>query len=85
MLKKLREDIAIVKEKDPAARSSLEIFLTYSGLKAVRSYRVPTGFIGINGLRSPGSFLSVPGTRPASRSTPAHRSARDSSSTTAWA
>lgn len=39
MLKKLKRDIAIVKEKDPAARSSLEILLTYSGLKAVRKYR----------------------------------------------
>ena len=39
MFRQLREDIAIVKEKDPAARSSLEILLTYSGLKAVRSYR----------------------------------------------
>ncbi len=39
MFNKLREDIAVVKEKDPAARSSLEIFLTYSGLKAVRRYR----------------------------------------------
>ena len=39
MFQQLREDIAIVKEKDPAARSSLEILLTYSGLKAVRSYR----------------------------------------------
>ena len=37
MFRQLREDIAIVKEKDPAARSSLEILLTYSGLKAVRS------------------------------------------------
>ena len=39
MCRQLREDIAIVKEKDPAARSSFEILLTYSGLKAVRSYR----------------------------------------------
>lgn len=39
LFRKLREDIAVVKEKDPAARSSIEIILTYSGLKAVRSYR----------------------------------------------
>lgn len=38
MFRQLREDITIVKEKDPAARSSLEILLTYSGLKAVHSY-----------------------------------------------
>ncbi len=39
MFRRLKEDIALVKERDPAARSSLEIILTYSGLKAVRSYR----------------------------------------------
>ncbi len=39
LFRKLKEDIAVVKEKDPAARSSFEIVLTYSGLKAVRSYR----------------------------------------------
>ncbi len=39
MFKKLREDIAAVKERDPAARSSFEIWLTYSGLHAVHSYR----------------------------------------------
>ncbi len=39
MFRKLKDDIAVVKEKDPAARSSFEILLTYSGLKAVRSYR----------------------------------------------
>lgn len=39
MFKRLREDIALVKERDPAARSSFEIWLTYSGLHAVHSYR----------------------------------------------
>ena len=39
LFRRLKEDIALVKEKDPAARSSFEILLTYSGLKAVRSYR----------------------------------------------
>lgn len=39
MFKKLREDIALIKERDPAARSSFEIWLTYSGLHAVHSYR----------------------------------------------
>lgn len=40
MFKQLREDIASVKERDPAARSGFEIWLTYSGLHAVRAYRV---------------------------------------------
>ncbi len=39
MFERQKADIANVKEKDPAARSSIEIWLTYSGLKAVRSYR----------------------------------------------
>ncbi len=40
MFKQLREDIASVKERDPAARSGFEIWLTYSGLHAVRAYRI---------------------------------------------
>lgn len=39
MFDRLREDIACVKERDPAARTSLEVFLLYPGLKAVRAYR----------------------------------------------
>ena len=39
LFRRLREDIANVKEKDPAARNGFEIWLTYSGLHAVRSYR----------------------------------------------
>jgi len=34
------EDIANAKRRDPAARSGLEVFLTYSGLHAVWWYRV---------------------------------------------
>ncbi len=39
MFRQLREDIACVKERDPAARSSLEILLLYPGLRAVRMHR----------------------------------------------
>lgn len=39
MFDRLKEDIALIKERDPAARSSFEIWLTYSGLHAVHSYR----------------------------------------------
>ena len=35
----LKEDIQAIKDRDPAAKSSLEIFLLYPGLKAVRMYR----------------------------------------------
>jgi serine O-acetyltransferase len=36
----IREDIATVKEKDPAAKSKLEVFVCYAGLHAVWFYRV---------------------------------------------
>ncbi len=39
MFKRLREDIANIKEKDPAARNAFEIIFTYSGLHAIHSYR----------------------------------------------
>lgn len=39
MFKQLKEDIACVKSRDPAARSNVEILLLYPGLKAVRMHR----------------------------------------------
>ena len=39
MFDRIREDIAAVKERDPAARSSIEIFLLYPGMKAIRMHR----------------------------------------------
>lgn len=39
MFDRIKEDIAAVKERDPAARSSLEIFFLYPGVKALRMYR----------------------------------------------
>ncbi|HEN8851180.1 TPA: serine O-acetyltransferase [Streptococcus agalactiae] len=35
-----KESIAIVKEQDPAARSSLEVILTYPGIKALVAHRL---------------------------------------------
>ncbi|MDE7490280.1 serine O-acetyltransferase, partial [Streptococcus agalactiae] len=35
-----KESIAIVKEQDPAARSSLEVILTYPGIKALAANRL---------------------------------------------
>lgn len=40
MFRQLREDIACVKERDPAARSAIEILLLYPGLKAIRMHRL---------------------------------------------
>ena len=39
MFDRIREDIKAVKDRDPAARSSLEILLLYPGVKAIRMYR----------------------------------------------
>ena len=39
MFKDLKETIQAYKDRDPAARSSLEILLLYPGVKAVRSHR----------------------------------------------
>ena len=35
-----KDTIAIVKENDPAARSSLEVLLTYHGIKALAAHRI---------------------------------------------
>jgi len=39
MFKKLKEDVEVVFEQDPAARSCLEVILTYSGLHAIWAHR----------------------------------------------
>lgn len=46
MLEHIKSDIESVKRRDPAARSTLEIILTYSGLHAVLMYRVAHWFYG---------------------------------------
>ena len=40
MFKGLRKDINAIRERDPAARSALEVLLLYSGLHALMIYRV---------------------------------------------
>ena len=40
MLRHIKEDIKAVLQQDPAARSSLEVILTYPGLHAVWGYRI---------------------------------------------
>lgn len=39
MFELYKEDLATIKDRDPAARSSLEIVLCYPGFKAIRAYR----------------------------------------------
>ncbi len=44
MFDTLRSDFQAVKDRDPAARNTLEIFLTYPGFHALRSHRVAHWF-----------------------------------------
>lgn len=44
LFKYLRRDIRLIKERDPAARSSFEILMTYPSLVAVRNYRIAHWF-----------------------------------------
>lgn len=44
MFKRMKEDIEIVFEQDPAARSYLEVILTYSGLHAIWAHRIAHAF-----------------------------------------
>ena len=47
MFKNLRKDINAAKKNDPAARSKFEIWLTYSGVKALSWHRVANFFYRI--------------------------------------
>lgn len=38
--KEIADDVAVIKDRDPAARSSAEILLLYSGLHAILAYRL---------------------------------------------
>ncbi|MBQ2091558.1 MAG: serine O-acetyltransferase [Clostridia bacterium] len=40
MIEYLREDVRCVKERDPAARGTLEVLLLYPGLHAIWAYRI---------------------------------------------
>lgn len=44
MFKRIREDIKSIFERDPAARSTLEVILCYPGLHAVWNYRIAHWF-----------------------------------------
>ena len=39
-IEELKDDVRAVKERDPAAKSTVEVMLTYSGLHAVLAYRI---------------------------------------------
>jgi serine O-acetyltransferase len=44
MFKRMREDIEVVFEQDPAARTHVEVILTYSGLHAIWGHRIAHAF-----------------------------------------
>lgn len=53
----LREDVATARAHDPASRSNAEIFLAYSGLHAVWSYRLAHR-LWVRGIRLPARLIS---------------------------
>jgi len=57
MLRQLREEVASVFERDPAARSTWEVLTCYPGLHAVWMYRIAHWFWK-HGLRWPGRLTS---------------------------
>ncbi len=57
MFERIREDIAAVRERDPAARSSLEVLLCYPGIHALALHRVANR-LWRAGLHVPARFLS---------------------------
>ena len=57
---RIREDIGSVLERDPAARSRLEVFLCYPGLWAVWIHRISHGLWRAR-LRLPARLLSQVG------------------------
>ncbi|MBU6270377.1 MAG: serine O-acetyltransferase [Betaproteobacteria bacterium] len=57
LFERLREDIATVMEKDPAARSRLEVLLCYPGVHALFIHRIAHGFWRA-GLVLPARWLS---------------------------
>ncbi|WP_230502554.1 serine O-acetyltransferase [Sutcliffiella rhizosphaerae] len=48
MFRTIKEDIDVVFEQDPAARSYLEVILTYSGLHAIWAHRIAHAFFKRN-------------------------------------
>ena len=53
----IRRDIRLIKERDPAARSAIEVLLTYPSLTAIRSYRIAHWF-HIRGMKTIARMIS---------------------------
>ncbi len=57
VFKRLREDIASIRARDPAAKSSLAIVLCYPGFHAIQSYRV-ANWLWRHRMHTPAVFIS---------------------------
>ncbi|HET9113824.1 MAG TPA: serine O-acetyltransferase [Burkholderiales bacterium] len=57
MFKRLREDIAVVFDRDPAARSTFEVLTTYPGIHAILLHRV-AAWLWRNGLKWLARFVA---------------------------
>jgi len=56
-LQRLREDVRCILERDPAAKTRLEVLLCYPGLHALFMHRIAHG-CWVRGWRTPGRFIS---------------------------
>ena len=54
MFERLKKDIQALRERDPAARSLLEIIFTYPGFHAIQMHRIAHFCIDINYILSRG-------------------------------
>lgn len=57
MFNRLREDIASIKQRDPAARTEWEVLTCYPGLHAIMFHRV-ANWCWLHGMRWAGRFIS---------------------------
>jgi serine O-acetyltransferase len=57
MFERSREDIAAIRERDPAARTALDVIFSYPGFHAIRLHRLAHG-LWVNGWRSTARFIS---------------------------
>jgi serine acetyltransferase len=81
----IREDVATVLERDPAAKSRLEVYLCYSGLHAVWFYRMNHWLWNHNFFLLARWLSQVARCSPPSKSIPERKSAVGCLSITAWA
>ncbi len=85
VLSRMKEDIQSIFDRDPAARTTIEVVLLYPGLHAIWAYRVAHWLWEHNCKLPAASSASLRGSSPVSRFIPARRSAAACSSIMGWA